>query len=473
MNKIKMCRFLIFSLTIWCVSGYYGCKKFVEVSPPITELISSDIFSSDGTATAAMMGIYSNLISNNNFAGGGSQGIAYLTGLSSDELENYSTTADQIQFYRNQLTKTNNILGASLWGASYQTIYQVNSVLEGISSSKSISPKVKNQLSGEAYFLRAFCYFYLVNLFGNPPLLLTTDQVANSRAGNTPEPETYQQIIADLKLAESLLNTNYVEADDTTVSQTRVRPNKAAAAALLAKTYLFAGDWADAETEASSVIDNTSAYSLTANVNDVFLANSTEAIWQLLPVLPGINTTEGYTFILNSAPNNCAISQPLLDAFEPGDLRRSVWVDSITFSGKTYYYPAKYKVKESSTITEYSMVLRLAEVYIIRSEARANLGHIEEAKEDLNLLRARAGLPNTNAIDQASLIAAIQHERQVEMFTEWGNRWLDLNRTNTIDAVMTTVAALKGSTWSATQKLYPIPFSEIQADPNLKQNPGY
>jgi hypothetical protein len=120
------------------------------------------------------------------------------------------------------------------------------------------------------------------------------------------------------------------------------------------------------------------------------------------------------------------------------------------------------------------MVFRLAEQYLIRAEARAQQGNVSGSQSDLNAIRTRAGLPNTTANDKASLLTAIQHERQVEMFTEWGHRWFDLKRTGTIDAVMSVIAPAKGGgAWNSNKALLPLPLGDLQADQNLTQNPGY
>jgi len=145
------------------------------------------------------------------------------------------------------------------------------------------------------------------------------------------------------------------------------------------------------------------------------------------------------------------------------------WVDSITESGQTYYFPFKYKIQSGATLTEYSMVLRLAELYLIRAEARVYLNNLSGAEEDLNVIRNRAGLPVTDATDNTTLLNAIMQERRVELFTEWGHRWLDLKRTGQADSVL----APQKPQWQTTSVLYPIPQSEIQNDPNLIQNPGY
>ncbi len=109
-------------------------------------------------------------------------------------------------------------------------------------------------------------------------------------------------------------------------------------------------------------------------------------------------------------------------------------------------------------------------------EARAQFGE-GNAVDDLDAIRSRAGLPAyTGPADKASLLAAILHERQVELFSEWGHRWFDLRRTGNLDAVMGGaggVCAAKGGTWKSTAALLPLPLSEILSNPNLTQNPGY
>ena len=126
------------------------------------------------------------------------------------------------------------------------------------------------------------------------------------------------------------------------------------------------------------------------------------------------------------------------------------------------------------------MVLRLAEQYLIRAEAEANLGDMVDATKDLNAVRARAGLGPSPTLTASSSLqqadSAILHERQVELFTEWGHRWFDLIRTGTVNTVLGSpgnVCQAKGGVWSSTSELFPIPESQILDDPNLGQNPGY
>jgi hypothetical protein len=169
------------------------------------------------------------------------------------------------------------------------------------------------------------------------------------------------------------------------------------------------------------------------------------------------------------------LSDQLVNSFDPGDQRRVSWVDSVVVDKVVYYYPYKYKINtEGAPVSEYLMMLRLAEVYLVRAEARAEQGNLAGATADVNLIRARAGLGPTNAGTGQGLLTAIWHERQVELFTESGHRWLDLKRTGTVDAVMSVVTPLKGGgTWQSYQQWYPVSPGDIQLDPNLTQTAGY
>jgi hypothetical protein len=237
-------------------------------------------------------------------------------------------------------------------------------------------------------------------------------------------------------------------------------------------------NWTEAESQATAVIDQSGGAYALDSLNGVFLKNSQETIWQLMPNnVDGVNTWEGNNFILTTTPastgsNSAALSRYLLDAFENDDQRRIYWVDSITAGpgNDVFYYPYKYKIQSGAELKEYSMVMRLAELYLVRAEARAQLGNINGAQADLNMIRKRAGLPGTIANTKLSLLTAIAHERQVEFFAEWGHRWMDLKRTEKADSIL---GAIKGAGWRAADKLYPIPQNERSLNPYLTQNPGY
>jgi hypothetical protein len=248
----------------------------------------------------------------------------------------------------------------------------------------------------------------------------------------------------------------------------------------LARAYLYNEDWANAEKQASELIANSASFSL-STMDQAFLRaglNNNEAIWQLQTVVNYPGSFDASVFIIPSTgpseQNPVILSNDLLHSFENGDLRKTNWVSSVKVDTTTYYYPYKFKVQEVDAGTsEYKMMFRLAEQYLIRAEARVQLGEPDGA-DDLNKIRTRAGLPNySGSTDKNSLLTAILHERQVELFSEWGHRWLDLKRTKTIDAVMTPACVRKGGIWASYKQLYPVPILDIQKDPNLTQNTGY
>jgi hypothetical protein len=482
MNSLKKIFFVATLLLI--ATGWSSCKKFLVIDPPSTSINEGNVYQSDATAIAVLTGIYTIMAGDQNFSG--SNGISVRAGLSGDELTLASVVSDQrlIAYYRNQLrTSPSENYGTELWSANnglFNYIFTCNAAIEGLNNSQSLTASVKSQLLGEAKFMRAFFYFYLVNFYGDVPLVLSTNPNINAVLPRSSTTDVYKQIVTDLKDAQALLSEIFLDATLLNTTTERVRPTKWAATALLARVYLYTGDYEDAETQATSVINQTGLFSLTG-LNNTFLKNSKEAIWQLQPVQYGRNTEDAFTFILpksgpNSSINPVYLSPQLLAAFEIEDKRRKggKWVDSVKVksSKQIYFFPSKYKATTGS-VKEYLMMFRLAEQYLISAEARAQLNNIGGAQDDLNIIRTRAGLSNTTANDQSSLIAAILHERQVELFSELGQRWLDLKRTGNVNSVMSVVTPLKGGTWNADWQLYPVPFSDIQEDQALVQNPGY
>lgn len=444
-----------------------SCEDFIQVDAPRTELIKGNVFAEDATANAAVIDIYFDL-ARQRFASGDRNSISFITSISSDEQNNHNTTALPLevaefkQFADNALAPNNTIVGF-FWSEPYRTIFKCNATLEGLDGSESLTTTLRSQLTGEALFIRAFCYFHLVNLFGDVPLVLTTDYKANSDIPRSAVASIYDAIKADLVKAQSLLVDAYSFSNNE-----RVRVNKGAATAMLARVYLFTGDWANAEIEATKVIDNTVQYRLATNVTDVFRTNGTEPILQFwrnsVPL-------ERNTFIPPSTgPRYGALRPQFVSSFETGDRRATSWIGRITVAGTTYYYNNKYSAQGTPPL-DYTTVLRTAEQFLIRAEARARQSKIPESQFDLNRIRNRAGLGNTTAADQTSLLAAVATERHREFFTEWGHRWFDLKRTGMVNQV---IAGVKPA-WTPTAALYPIPEVQLLNDAAMKgqQNPGY
>lgn len=480
--KVKIRKQIVVIILFGAVA-IISCKKYVDVKPPVTSVTGATVYNSDGTAIAVVTGLYAGMSKGSIFAG--IDCISIYAGLSADEFTLsavVSPTDRKYYYYTNELFANSSGAGAGFefWNSFYNYIFICNSAIEGLSQATALTPAVKQQLLGEVKFLRAFYYFYLTNLFGDVPLVLTTDYKVNAVLEKAPKQKIYEQIIQDLKDAQGLLVDGYVDGSLLKSTSERVRPNKWAATALLARAYLFFGDWINAEAQATQVINHSSFYSL-VDLNHVFLKNSKEAIWQLQPVNIGWNTEDARVLILPSTgPNDIHpvyLSLNLLENFEKGDNRRTSWVDSVKLSPENiYYYPYKYKSAIlDEPVTEYMMALRVGEQYLIRSEARAKQDNIEGAKMDLHEIRKRAGLTDAVADDRYSLLAYIIRERRTELFTEWGHRWLDLKRTGTVDSVMSAITPLKsnGRAWESYQQLYPLPTVEIQRNKNLVQNNGY
>ena len=453
------------SIILVFLSGafFFSCEDFVEVDPPVTSLVGETVFEDDATANSAVLGLYSRLVSPISFLNGNS-GLTWFGGLYSDELINHSSDINQVEFAQNELSSDNS-KNYNLWIRLYETIYATNTILEGLFNSLEVSTTTKTQLEGEVKFVRAFCYFYLVNLFGDVPLTTSSNFEVNSVLTRSSNAEIYEQIVADLIEAKELLPTNYVSGE-------RIRANQWTAGALLARTYLFLEDWPNAELEASEVI-NSGVYTLENDLNRVFLNDSEEAIWQLKSVDQFINTWDGLQFILTGTPFDVSLSPELNNSFEDDDLRSSSWIGSVTPDTETFYFPFKYKIRfqfDDLPPQEYLMIFRLAEQHLIRAEARVQQNNITDAQADLNVIRDRAGLPNTTASDQSSLILAIEEERRHELFTELGHRWFDLKRNNRVGDILGPIKPL----WQETAVLFPIPEQDLLRNPNLTpQNPGY
>jgi hypothetical protein len=464
-------------LTIVAISGN-SCKKAIQVGPSLVLANSSNAFSSNSAAQSVVSGIYTKMSAGSFFQS--SAGISLTMGLAADELINISSNNSSLgSFYLNSYST---ISPPPFWSEFYKQLFYCNTAINGISASSAITDGIKKQLIGELKFLRAYVYFYAVNLYGTPPLTTSDDYTVNNVLANSPPDAIYKQIVQDLTDAQAALADNvYVDASGNTVTD-RIRPNKQVASAMLARVYLYLKDWKNAETQASSVISNTN-YTLVSNLNQVFLKASKETLWALQPVSQlYLNTIDANYLIVNAnytLSTQLPLNNNLVKAFETGDARLTNWVGTFTTTAApvtTYYYANKYKVASLSSsiaVTEYPIVMRFAEQYLIRAEARAQQNNLSGAAADINMIRSRATLANTTATTQADILDAVAHERQVELFSEWGHRWFDLKRTNKLDAVMSVVTPQKGGTWSSFEQLMPIPPDDIRADPNLKQNPGY
>lgn len=449
---------------------FSSCKKLVDIGPAKGQQDLISTFSEDGPATAAVLILYAD----NNFAGTTIPNTAQMTGLAADEL--FSNVAgSNAEYLSNSISPNNQRNNDSFWKYQYSLIQKANLCLFGLDQSKTLTPAVKEQLIGETKFMRAYVFFNLVNLYGGVPLSLSTTTDANATLKRNSTAEVWTQIFNDLNDAKALLKPAYP-------SDQRARANRYVASALLARAYLYHKDWINAEAEASEVI-NSKVYSL-SNTAETFQNTSNETVLQLF------NTKGISPFTTNYLPSSATNIPPiyLRNGFEfafeingnsnTDDQRKINWTGKLNNNA---LYVRKYTTR-TGTGNEFTILFRLAELYLIRAEARAQLNLLNgvsgTAQADLNVIRLRAGLLPKPDLDQKGWLQAIEQERKVELFGEYGHRWFDLNRTKGFTDPAKTradeiLSVVKGSNWQATDALFPIPGPQFLLNKNLVQNPGY
>lgn len=457
-----MIRNYYFYCLIIAVASITSCKKYLTLDLPSTALGDKAVFNDSATAEAAILGMYHRCMQNSLaiYNGGGT----LLTGLITDELEITSVDPFYQEIYDYSQQPTNTLI-QNVWTELYQLIYRANAAIEGLSTHALGSRPIYERLAGEAYFIRALAYLELIQLFGPVPLTLTTDYRVNSILKRTEEEQVMQHIVKDLQQATSLLPTSYFAKNG------RVRPNRFAALAMLSRIFLYRKEWSEAIMAADNVLSEKTLFSLAEHPKQVFEPTSREAIWQLMPVLPGYNTGVSQLFLIGAGiPTYATLHSNFLEAFEIGDTRLEEWIALHNFSGRNYYQPQKYRFRTAGEGKEFLVMLRLGEVILNRAEARAETGDFDGATEDLNQIRKRAGLSALSFLTKADLLQAISNERRIELAFEGTHRWSDLKRTGRAEEVL---SALKSDSWRSEALYWPIPQTEINGNPNLNQNKGY
>lgn len=449
-------------LCVFSLMTFSSCDQFVSIEPPENRLEEGLVFSNEAAALSAVYGVYANMVASNLLICNGASTL--YPALSADELIYTGADPELLSFFSNSVIADNGTgIYSRLWVAAYRNIYFANAVIEGLEKAVNIPVTTSWLLKGEMLVIRSLNFFLLANLFGDIPLVISTDYRINGTMSRTPIDEVYVRIIEDLKKAKTLLENNDVAAES------RFRVNEFAASTLLARVYLYVGEWQLAEAESTYVISS-GQFHLEQDINKIFQPSSMETIWLLSNDYR--NTAEGITFIPASPTNppTYALTDYLLGAFETGDLRKDNWLGINTIEDNMYYYPYKYKERSSTAVIEYNIVFRMAELYLIRAESKAHGNDIEGALADLNQIRRRATLGEVKDLTQSETLDAIYKERQVEFFCEWGHRWFDLKRTGRATAVL---AERKQPNWDETDVRYPIPAGELLTNTFLKQNPGY
>jgi len=501
---MKPTRYIQLSLLVVFILCVTSCRKYLD-KVPLDSINTSNFFKTPDDAINAINAAYqpmqrpklynlrmwtSDIMAGNSVvgAGGGTDGIE---------------TVEEANF----TTDPGNPGVLDLWRGPWPGILSCNLVLQNVPSIK-MDETLRNRILGEAKFLRANYYFILVRYFGDVPLITTPQSPKDSNyyPSRVDKKLVYDLIIKDLKEAIDLLPKR-----ETYTGSDVGRASKGSAVGLLAKVYLTLGQYADVIPLCQQVTQL--GYTLDANYSDNFdpaHKNGPESIFE---VQYSGQTNYGFFDDLNQAswtstfmgPRNTTFvggaygwnqpTQEFVDSYEPGDKRKDqtiLYQGGPDFYGNVYsstYSTTGYNVRkflvptskspQYNTSNEDFPVLRYADVLLMEAEALNATGKTSEAQlpssdpnTTLNKVRARAGLPDITGLNQVDLKQKILHERRIELAFE-GDRWFDLVRVDNGQYGLSFLHSIGKTNATAKNLLLPIPQVEIDANPNLKQNPGY
>jgi hypothetical protein len=403
----------------------------------------------------AVYGMYARL-HNNDYYGLTFQSVGYLPGDNVKWTGSYDFLA---QFDANNIRPDNTQLPPVFTGI-YRTINCANQVIKAsvTLTDPLLSTPNRKLYKGEAYFVRALAYFDLSRLWGGVQIITepTTSSLDNINTGKSTLQETRLQVLNDLISADSLL-------PETT---NRNRATRKTVYALKARLYLYMQDWANAELFASKLIADNN-YELISPYNSFFannVKNTKESIFELAYSSTDQNAhSMWWQPPVNSGRREWAPTDELVNLLNDPATggNRKTMIARTSPPGNLWYGNIYYR----NPRTDPAFVLRIAEMYLIRAEARAHLNKITEGLTDLNAVRSRAGLTAAAAANADVLLLAIEQERRLEFAFE-PHRWFDLVRTSRLDDVMGVTDQNK---W-----VMPIPVGEIQSSNGvLEQNNGY
>jgi hypothetical protein len=425
-----------------------GCDKTLTTEP-VDRVPAEQSIIDAPTARAALIGAYDAMQSLDYYG----RDILMLSDLSADNAEHVGTFQYLGQVDRNQLQADNTAI-TDTWIAIYDAIARVNLILQKVPTVTGLTDKEKNQILGEARFLRALDYSNLVKFWGDVPMPLEPlDSPAQAaQMTRTPKADVYTQILADLTQAEQLM---------TTAKQAR-QGSLGAVRALRARVMLYLGNNQGALDAANAV--QAMSYSLAPKFGDLFTAEGTDTPEDIFRV--SFTATEfnevGYYYLFDGRWE-VAPTADLYNAFSAADLRRNLTVGKDGGDYEGTKYPTTIGAEDVH-------VIRFAEVLLIKAEALAKLNQLAAAVTEYNKIRVRAGLAphvlGTDVTTQADVLNAIAKERRLELALE-GDRWPDLIRTGSAMSVLGLPAN------RAFQLLYPVPSRELIVAPGLGQNPGY
>jgi hypothetical protein len=440
------------SLLLSAAVCFPSCEDFLDVSPR-NAIPSGKAITDAGTLRAAILGAYSSL--QDYYSGN----YVSLGAMPADYVSYNGTLSQYLQLDQNAIPN-DNVITVAVYQDIYQAINSANSIIDATGSLNDplLAQAEKENILGEACFIRALGYFDLARGWGGVQIQLkpTTSLEALNGIKRSSLAQTYDQVLADLTQAESLLPED---------ASTRNRAQKSTARALRARLHLYREQWEEAEKYATQVIDNPK-YALTEPYGAFFTAPflTEESVFELSFSLNDRNNywnmwfpaSLGGQYTLKPSDKVVAL---LNDPETGGNRNAAIAGTDDNVYGRLY--------NTAGQAIDPAYVIRIAELYLIRAEARAKKASpdLQGAAADLNKVRERAGIPAWTDLNDASrLVRAIEDENGIEFAFE-AHRWFDLVRTKRAGEVLGITQA---DFW-----LFPIPSSDILSDPDVTQNPGY
>lgn len=428
-----------------------SCAGYLDVKP-LESISDTQTIYDKASSETAIRGVYSALASGN-YYGTTFQSIGYLSG---DNIQ-WTGSQSQVQEFINKKVNADNSTIAGAWTAIYVTINRANNVLAKVPTVTDplLTETLKNQIIGEAYFVRALAYFDLARTWGGVPIITkpTASPKENRGIGRSTQAQTYAQVLKDLEAAESLLP----------LTTDRYRATRKTVWALRSRYHLYQKEWAKAEEYATKLLTD-SNYRLLKPFNTFFASDARgtqESVFEIFYSANEPNThrnqwqpqTNGGT--RQWAPNDAIVA--LLNDPTIGGTRSTLVAKD---NQNRWYGNLYYRTPASDP----SYVIRIAELYLIRAEARANQDKLTDALADLNAVRDRAGIAASTASSTSAVLLAIENERRVEFALE-PHRWYDIVRTGRAAQVFNLT--------DANRLVLPIPAGELLIDKSLVQNQGY
>ena len=463
----------IFILVIAALA-FSSCEDRLDLVP-ITEKAANSFYSSEQELESAVAGVYAQL-QNGGLYGLDLIGVGEISGEDSFE-EIAANDGGRFGQLDDFSTNAGNDLVGDIWRESYEGIQRVNVVLTRIEDIAYEDAALKTTRIGEMKFVRGLIYYNLVRLYGDVPLVLeeTLNPSDFFGQGRTPADQVYSQIETDLNEAIQALPT----------AKASGRPAKGAAQALLADVQMTQGNYGAAVTNLEAVV-NSNLYSLAPSTAEIFgIANegNSEILFEI-QFASGINgNTEGSPAASQFRPSGTTAnakghnlpSAEFVATYEDGDTRKDDYV-GLDADANPFYFSLKYEVSPTGVNDGGSdfYVIRYADVLLKYAEALNETGKTSDAAQYLDQVRNRAGLGNTTATSQSDMSAAIEMERRHEFIGE-GHRWFDLKRYGTGVETMNQWFEDTGKNVviDADNLILPIPQSQIDTDPAIRQNPGY